>query len=84
MTFSIFGVLWIRPNAFVSPPQNRHPERSASKTYRVTQRFGAESKTPAVLNLPMLLGAFPPTKLENGICCGTPRQQPLPIQAPVS
>jgi hypothetical protein len=27
-------------------PQNRHPERSASHIYRVTQRSGAESKDP--------------------------------------
>jgi hypothetical protein len=42
-------------------PQNRHPERSASQIYRVTQRLMARSpRTPRVLILPMLLGAFQP------------------------
>jgi hypothetical protein len=45
----------------LSLPQNRHPERSASQIDGVTQRLwrGAEG-TSAVLNLPMLLGAFQP------------------------
>jgi hypothetical protein len=37
----------MRERLFFIPysPQNRHPERSASQIYRVTQRFdGAESK----------------------------------------
>ena len=48
-------------------PQNRHPERSASQTYRVTSACGAESEepvpsvaegTPAMLILPVPLGVF--------------------------
>ena len=48
-------------------PQNRHPERSASQIYRVTQRLwrGAEEPvlsvaegTSAVLIFPILFGAF--------------------------
>src|SRR5271163_2548911 len=54
---------------FVKLPRNRHPERSASPICRVTQRLwrGVEEPvlrvaegTPAVLILPMLLGAFQP------------------------
>ena len=54
--------------------QTRHPERSASQMDRVTQRLwrGVEEPVPsvaegtwAVLNLPMLLGAFRPAKLDN-------------------
>jgi hypothetical protein len=62
------------------PPQNRHPERSASQMDRVTQRLwrvaeepvlsGAEG-TSAVLILPMLLAAFRPPKADNRICCDT-------------
>jgi hypothetical protein len=40
-------------------PQKRHPERSASRIYRVTQRLMARSRrTPTVLIVPMPLGAF--------------------------
>ena len=40
-------------------PQNRHPERSASRVYRVTQRLLARSRrTSTVLISPMPLGAF--------------------------
>ena len=47
-------------------PQNRHPERSASQIYRVTQRLVARSRrTPRVLILPMLFGAFRLPKPEN-------------------
>jgi hypothetical protein len=41
---------------FSKLPQNRHPERSASQV---------DSVTSAVLNLPMLLGAFQPPKLDK-------------------
>jgi hypothetical protein len=44
-------------------PQNRHPERSASQIYRVTQRLMARSRrTPRALVVPMPLGAFQPPK----------------------
>jgi hypothetical protein len=44
-------------------PQKRHPERSASQTYRVAQRLTARSRrTPRVLILPVPLGAFQPPK----------------------
>jgi hypothetical protein len=50
------------------PPQNRHPERSASQIYRVTQRLMARSRrTPKVLIFPMLFGPFRPPKPENRI-----------------
>src|ERR1700730_3861607 len=49
-------------------PQKRHPERSASQIYRVTQRLMARSRrTPRVLILPMLFEPFPPPKPENRI-----------------
>jgi hypothetical protein len=52
----------------LKPPQKRHPERSASQIYRVTQRLVARSRrTPRVLISPMLFGAFRPPKPENGI-----------------
>jgi hypothetical protein len=48
-------------------PQNRHPERSASQIYRVTQRLIARSRrTPRVLILPMPFGAFQPLKPAPG------------------
>jgi hypothetical protein len=57
---------------FVKLPQNRHPERSASQIYCVTQRLVARSRrTSAVLILPMLLGAFRPPKPDSRICCDT-------------
>jgi len=44
-------------------PQKRHPERSAPQIYRVTQPLVARSRrTPTVLVLPMLFGAFRPPK----------------------
>ena len=55
-------------------PQRRHPERSASHIYRMTQFLwrGVEEPvlsvaegTPAVLILPMLLGPFRPLKPAN-------------------
>ena len=50
-------------------PQNRHPERSASRIYRVTQGLVARSRrTLRMLILPMLLVPFRPPKPENGIC----------------
>jgi hypothetical protein len=52
-------------------PQNRHPERSASQIYRLTQRSMARSRrTPRVLISPMPLGAFRPPKPENRILLG--------------
>jgi hypothetical protein len=49
-------------------PPKRHPERSASRIYRVTQRLMARSRrTPTVLILPMLFGPFRPPKPENRI-----------------
>ena len=46
---------------FVTLPQKRHPERSASQIYRVPLRLVARSRrTPTVLILPMLLLAFRP------------------------
>jgi hypothetical protein len=44
-------------------PQNRHPERSASQIYRVTQRLVARSRrTPEMLILPMPFTPFQPPK----------------------
>ena len=67
-------------------PQSRHPERSASQIYRVTQRSVARSRrTPAVLVLPMLLGVFRPPKPENRICCSQvlgPRPQEKIVAGP--
>jgi hypothetical protein len=50
------------PGVFQSPPERRHPERSASQIYSVTQLNGAESKDPDVLISPMLLVPFQPPK----------------------
>ena len=48
-------------------PQKRHPERSASQIYRVTQRLMARSRrTPRVLIVPMPLGPFQPPKPTSG------------------
>src|ERR1700733_2155373 len=58
---------------FVKLPQNRHPERSASQIDCVTRRLWRSRRTSAVLNLPMLLGAFRPPKPDNRICCDTHR-----------
>jgi hypothetical protein len=53
---------------FLKLPQKRHPERSTSQIYRVTQRLVARSRrTPRVLILPMLFGPFRPPKPENRI-----------------
>jgi hypothetical protein len=61
--------------------QNRHPERSASRIYRVTQRLwrGVEEPvlsvaegTSALLILPMLLGAFRPPKLAPAVQRASP------------
>jgi hypothetical protein len=56
-------------------PQSRHPERSASQICRVIQGLVARSRrTPAVLILPMLFGAFqPPSPHRRGpprVCLG--------------
>src|SRR5271154_4830738 len=49
-------------------PQKRHPERSASQIYRVTQRLVARSRrTPTVLILPMPFEPFRPPKPENRV-----------------
>jgi hypothetical protein len=53
--------------------QKRHPERSASQIYHVTQRLVARSRrTPKALILPMLFEPFRPRKPENS--CGQERQ----------
>jgi hypothetical protein len=50
-----------QPNVFQPPPQNRHPERSASQICRITERLiGAESKDPGDADLSMLFGVFQP------------------------
>jgi hypothetical protein len=41
---------------FVNPPQNRHPERSASQIDACHSACGAESKDPDGAILPMLFG----------------------------
>jgi hypothetical protein len=54
-------------------PQNRHPERSASQIYRLTQRLMARSRrTPRALILPMPLGAFQPPGLRPGLHSARP------------
>ena len=67
MTFSIFSCfLHIQPAVFQalsSPQQSRHPERSASRIYRVTRRFdGAESKDPEDAYLAHAVRSFPTTE----------------------
>jgi len=58
------SLVWI---FFFKAPQNRHPERSASQIFRVTQRLMARSRrTPRMLILPMPLGAFQPPKPAPG------------------
>ena len=48
---------------FPQLPQKRHPERSASRIYRVTQRLWARSRrTSRMLILALLLRAFQPPK----------------------
>src|ERR1700689_3907393 len=50
VTFSIFSRFCTRPDVFLSPPKRRHPERSASQIYRITEGFMARSRrTPAML-----------------------------------
>src|SRR6202046_3732384 len=50
VTFSIFSRFCTRPDIFQSPRKRRHPERSASQIYRITQGFMARSRrTPAML-----------------------------------
>ena len=50
VTFSIFSRFCTRPDVFQSPPKRRHPERSASQIYRITEGFMARSRrTPAML-----------------------------------
>src|SRR3984957_17175903 len=49
VTFSIFSRFCTRPDIFQSPRKGRHPERSASQIYRITQGFMARSRrTPAM------------------------------------
>jgi hypothetical protein len=68
VTFSIFSCFMpIQPAVFQVPRQSRHPERSASQIYRVTQRLMARSRrTPRVLILPVPFGAFQPLKPAAG------------------
>jgi hypothetical protein len=66
------GLRPISPNLFgmffFKLLQERHPERSASQIYRLTQRLMARSRrTPRVLILRMLFGPFRPAKPENRI-----------------
>ena len=50
-------------------PQNRHPERSASRIYRVTKGLVARSRrTSRMFILLMLLVPFRPPKPENRMC----------------
>jgi hypothetical protein len=42
------------------PPQNRHPERSASQIYRIVVVYGAKSKDPGDANEQMLFEVFRP------------------------
>ena len=46
MTFSIFPCFWIRPDVFQSPPERRHPERSASQIYRISTSLWREVEGP--------------------------------------
>jgi hypothetical protein len=53
-------------------PQKRHPERSASQLYRVTQRSGAESKDPGGADLTHAARSFSTTQArEQDSSCGT-------------
>jgi hypothetical protein len=47
-------------------PQKRHPERSASQTYRVTQSSGAESKDLGGVNFTQAAQSFSTTKDRTG------------------
>jgi hypothetical protein len=44
VTFSILSRFCTRPGVFQSHPKRRHPERSASRIYRITERFMARSR----------------------------------------
>jgi hypothetical protein len=70
VTFSSFFRAPAFPTSCLqAPKQSRHPERSASQIDRAAKGFGRGVEEPvlsvaegtsAVLNLPMLLGAFQP------------------------
>jgi hypothetical protein len=47
-------------------PQKRHPERSASQIYRVTQLDGAESKDPGDAYLTHAVRTFSTTEVRTG------------------
>src|ERR1700684_2498033 len=48
--FESSRVFCTRPDVFQFPPKNRHPERSASQIYRITEGFMARSRrTPEML-----------------------------------
>jgi hypothetical protein len=51
---------------FVNIPQSRHPERSASQIYRLTQRCGAESKDPEGAYLTHAARSFSTTEASTG------------------
>ena len=44
VTFSIFSRFCTRPDVLQSPPKRRHPERSASQIYPITEGFMARSR----------------------------------------
>jgi hypothetical protein len=44
VTFRSSRVFCTRPDVFQSPPKRRHPERSASQTYRISEGFMARSR----------------------------------------
>jgi hypothetical protein len=59
--FDLFVSACTRPDVFQSPPETRHPERSASQIYRIRRgSYGAESKDPGDARWQMLFQAFPP------------------------
>ena len=49
VTFSIFSRFVHRPDVFQSPPKRRHPERSASQIYRITEGFVARSRRTSAM-----------------------------------
>jgi hypothetical protein len=57
--FDLF-VPFAHPTRFSTPPQNRHPERSAAQIRRIKKGLGAESKDPGDACWQMLLEVFQP------------------------
>src|ERR1700722_14474490 len=69
VTFSILSRFLHQTRCFQFPPKKRHPERSASQIYRITDGFMARSRTellgrhrgnPGDASWQMLFGAFRP------------------------